>query len=189
MKRFNLAAIAILLLSAYPAAAELVVDAGSWKLNPNEADQDILVTISGSGNVTNAMVMAQIVGDAPLPSFTGGNIVAGTIFAPNNTGMPSYDFSDPQLAYLDVATDSGVIAIAGTSTLAKLTVSTVGVFSGDYILKVLGTDWGDTAIGMLPAVSVTYLDGSIHVVPEPSGAIMLLIGLSVVLARYRAVPK
>jgi hypothetical protein len=153
------------------AEAALDVHAGNWNLNGNQADQEIWVSISGLGSVTNATVFEEIVGSSPCPIFTGGSIVDGTIFTSNNTGADMYDFSEPQLAYLDVATFSDTVD--GNGILAKLTVSTAGVDHGDFLLKLVGTAWGDTNVGTSPATSVTCYSGSIHVVPEPSSLVLL----------------
>lgn len=171
VKRLTLSVMAVLLLSADLLSAGLIVDAGSWNLQPNTTGQQILVSISGTGNVTNATVIEEILGVSPLPSFTDGNIVDGTIFASNNTGAASYDFTSPQIGYLDVGTNSGTVI--GNGILAKLTVSTLGVTSGDFVLNLLGASWGDTSVGA--DTDVTYNAGSIHIVPEP-GVFVLLIG-------------
>jgi hypothetical protein len=165
VKRLILAAVAILLLSACPVAADLIVDAGTWNLQPNKADQEIYVSISGDGNVTYATVAEEIVGVSPLPRFTGGDILNGTIFTGNNSGEPTYDFSDLHVAYLSVETLSG--AVDGNGILAKMIVSTDGVFSGDFVLNLLGVsreaEVANTSVGTIPAVPVACNAGTIHV--------------------------
>ena len=179
MKRLILGAVAILLLSTCPVQADLIVDAGTWNLAADTSGQEIWVSISGAGSVTNATVMEEIVGTSPLPVFTDGSIIDGTIFASNNTGSPSYAFLD-QLAYLDVATNSGVVDFNGNGILAKLTVSTAGVASGDFPLILSSTSWGDTYVGTTPATPITYNAGSIHIVPvpEPSSIVLFLFTLA-----------
>jgi len=175
VKRLILGAIAILLLSVHPVAADLVVNAGNWYLQPNTANQEISINISGGDAVTNAVVMAEIVGSSPLPSFTSGSIVNGTIFELNNSGAPDMAFLS-QLAYLSAAAKTDT-TVDGDGVLAKLTVSTVGVTSGSFALNLIGTSWGDTLVGTDdPLVGVTYNAGSISIVPEP-GMLAMLTGL------------
>lgn len=173
MKKYLL--ILACLLSPAVGHADLTVDAGHWNLQPNQANQQIAISISGNGDVTNATVILEIAGPSPRPTITGGQIVNGTIFAANNTGFPAYDFSEPHLAYLDVATESGVINIAGSGTLATLDISTLGLTEGDYTLKLTQTQWGDTLVGSNPPVLVHYVDGSITIVPEPNGLGLLIL--------------
>ena len=157
------------------AQAGLVVDAGNWNLLPNQAGQQISVTISGSGNVTNATLVMEIIGSSSKPIFTDGDIISGTIFASNNTDAPVYDFIG-SLAYLDIATLTGTTSVNDNLLLANIIVSTVGITSGTYALKLTGTQWGDTLVGTDPVTSVSYLEGSINVVPEPVSLVLLLIG-------------
>jgi hypothetical protein len=180
--RIALSLVALLCLAS-AAQADLNVYAGDWDLLPNTAGQEISVSIAGAGNVTNATVIAEIVGTSPFPLFTGGDIVGGTIFASNNTGSPSYDFSSPQLAYLDVATASGTVD--GNGILARLMVSTAGVTGGTFALRLTGSSWGDTAVGTQPPALVAYHAGSITVTPEPATMTLLLLGGLAVVWRKR----
>ena len=74
MKRLILVVTAILLLSTCPVQADLIVNAGTWNLAANKSGQEIWVSISGAGSVTNATVMEEILGTSPLPIFADGNI-------------------------------------------------------------------------------------------------------------------
>ncbi len=176
MKRsFAILVVFLCLVSAV--RADLIVDAGNWNLSPNTPDQSISVSISGVGSVTDATVMLQILGGSPLPSFTGGDMTTGTIFASNNTGAPTYIFSS-QLAYMDLATNSGTVD--GNGILATLKVSTVGVTSGSFTLETNATVDGmpiATNVGTFPPVNVTYQNGSLNIVPEPSSLALLLVAL------------
>lgn len=164
------------------ASAALVVSAGDWELLPNTPNQPITIQISGTGQVTNATVVIEIGNGSPMPSITGGDIVDGTIFASNNSGAPSYDFTDSTVAYLDVATNSGTVAVTGTQILATLVISTVDVFEGSFPLKLIGTAYGDSVVGTEPTVDVSFVDGQITIVPEPMlGGLMFLL----VVARVR----
>ncbi len=173
--------------TAYATPAGLTIQGGTWDLQPNLAGQQISISISGTGSVTNATVNAEITGSAPLPAFTDGSIVAGTIFAANNNGAPSYDIGGlhSQLAYLSVATLSGTVD--GNGTLATLIVSTVGVPSGTFGLKLTDTTWQSgtysTLVGTFPAAQTTYLDGTINIVPEPATLALLALGGAALLRR------
>ena len=178
---------AVLVCLTSVAKADLIVSAGDWFLQPNLAGQEIWVSISGEGDVTRATVAAEVVGAAPLPSFTDGTMIVGTIFASNNTGSDLEAYSG-SWAWQDMSTNDGN-PVDGNGILAKLTVSTVGVFDGSFALKLselpsLPDD--KTSVGTEPVVNVTYRDGSITVVPEPSSIALLLMALGgVAFARKR----
>jgi hypothetical protein len=173
----------IMLALAVEARAQLAVDGGTWNLLPNTPGQQISLAISGTGSVTNATAIIQLVGtSSPLPVVTGADIVDGTIFGSNNTGSPSYAFSDSQLGYADVATLSGTVN--GDGVLAHFTINTTGVSSGHFAIDLTGTSWGDSYVGTSPATNVTYADGSITIIaPEPT--CLSLLGVAALLTLRR----
>jgi hypothetical protein len=177
-----------MLLAAAAANAELTVSAGNWTLHPDTGMQDIQVRISGTGNVTNATVNLGVTGAGTRPALTGGSIISNTIFALNNTGSPSYDFTNPAVAYLDVATNSGTVAVNSDSLLATITVDTTGVSLGTYTLNLLGTPYGNSSVGTEPTTGVSYTAGSILMtaVPEPISVLFpLSLGVVGLLTRRR----
>ncbi len=178
-----LGVVAVVCVMSSGAAATLVVDGGDWVLQPNQAGQTIDVTVSGSGDLLCATILAEISGPGIEPQLVDGDIITGTIFEINNTGFPAYDFSEPQLGYADVAADTGItgIPVGPSDKLASFTVSTVGVHSGTFDLLLTGTTWGDSMAFTNPSTPVKFIDGTITVtsatgpIPEPATTCALVL--------------
>jgi hypothetical protein len=180
MRKSALAAVAGVLLGGSLAQADLTVDPGNWSFTPNSGTHRISIGISGSGEVMGAVVVLEIAGAGTLPKLTGGEIVTGTIFASNFTS-PNYDFNDVQCAYLDVSTSAGTVPVNGLTPVAFIDVDTTGASLGSYTLALTNTRFGDSDVQTNPPVVVTYLGGTLALVPEPmfigtlaSGSLMLL---------------
>jgi hypothetical protein len=184
MSTSKLFVVGILLAVASLSQADLIVDAGDHVLLADTPDQVISIEISGVGLVTNATVYTETSHAtlSPLPVFTSGNITSGTIFDGNNQGG-TYDFYDDEYGYADVITDTGTVD--GNGVLCFMTVDTTGVPEGTYSLLLTDTFYGNTVVGTDPTVNISYLDGTIEVVPEPVTLALLATGGLALLRRRR----
>jgi hypothetical protein len=169
-----------------PARAALSINVGTHTLLPNTPNQTIQLSVTGGDAVQALNFNAQVADGGPElggvvngPDITAANIVTGTIFSGNNSGQQDPG-SFPQLAIRTTTTSSGSIAASGV--LATLTISTVGISSGTFPLKLNDTLNGPTDFATVP---VTITDGFI-VVPEPATLSILLPLLALRRARRRA---
>jgi hypothetical protein len=167
MTKPGLTGFAGVLLCGSLAQGALTVDAGDWSFARDSGVHRITIGIDGTGQVMGAVVVLEIGGAGTLPQLVNGEIVSGTIFASNNTGAPSNDFSDPECAYMDVSTQSGTVPVTGPASLAFVDVNTNGASPGTYTLALTATRFGDSDLQTNPTVGVTFIGGTFAVVPEP----------------------
>lgn len=190
MQRKVVLSFAVLLCLTAVAQAVPLITVGNHILQPNMAGQTIDILVSGGDAVAGTNFRAQVGdGGPPLggvdvaPSMTGSIIAAGTIFAPNNTGMA--DLSIPPL-YVELVTTTSAGTVAASGVVAKLTFDTTGFAGGSWVLS-LNTLGGPTDFGLLAA---DLQDGSITIVPEPSSVVLGLFAVAgfgaVVIRKRRA---
>lgn len=162
------------------AVAEISIDVGDYDLLPNTPDQQILVFVTGGDlvqgldlNVLIADGGPEIGGVIESPAITNTDILTGTIFQNNNTGVIDLGVSLQQFDARSTTTAAGTVAADGL--LATLTIDTTGFFGGVFPLILSTTPNGPTAFAGVPA---RITDGSISIVPEPGscswGAVSLL---------------
>jgi len=192
---------AVLIAAATACADSVVINVGSHNLLANTANQTVQIFVTGGAQVPGTDLFAQIGSGmvSPsaipgLPQITSVDLISGTIFAPNNSGMfvpnlspPPADNSytaggpvppseAPQFWQVFLNTSSGTVAANGL--YVTLTIDTTGINSGAFALNLgniqtpIGTISTDFSTG--PAPSIT--NGSItigpltNVLPLPSAA-------------------
>jgi hypothetical protein len=170
-------ALAVVSILAGSALAQPVINVGTHELEANTPDQLIRIYVSGGDAVEALNFSAQIAdggsaggGTDDGPTFTGLDLLGGSIFSPNNMGQFG-DSLHPQLAIASTITSSGTVEANGL--LATLTVDTTGVWPGTYALKLSDTLNGTTDFG---DINPTITNGTIQVVPEPAAAALLVAG-------------
>jgi hypothetical protein len=169
-----------MLLSRFASAAVIVV--GDHELLPDTPNQLVPIFVTGGDAVQGLNLYAQIADGGPAaggtilgPAVTDADVLTGTIFELNNTGVQDPG-SVAQLIARTVTTDTG--SVPATGLLATLKISTVGFTSGTWALNLGNTRSGPTDFTIVP---ITITDGSIKIVPEPvmiAPLILVLIPLS-----------
>ena len=184
----------LLILTAIPAVAQIVITAPDVALLPNTAGQTFSISLSNSGApvpVTGITVNLQTADGGPeagvghsisAPKISDINILSGTIFASNNNGLSGSGSIVPQVFSRGTLVSSGTVSIpGGASTLVGVvTIDTTGFFSspvGGWVLTLNtlngATLYTTTGADLLP----TLVDGHLSIVPEP-GDYGIMIGIS-----------
>ena len=166
------------------AVGQPIIDVGSHQLAPNQADQQLEISVTGGASVEAMNFNAQIedggsAGDAVDvgPRFVDVDLLTGTIFEDNNFGQFGTEVF-PNLVIASTITGSGAVEAEGL--LATLTVDTIGVAPGTYMLSLSNTLNGATDFA---DVTPTLHDGVLHVVPEPSSLAVLSVAAFLLLGR------
>jgi hypothetical protein len=194
----------LLICSAAIANAEQTIIVGDHVLLPNTAGQIVQIFVSSNTQVAGLDMNAQVADSGPLAlgSIVGpgivGDIITGTIFASNNTGVGDGDggaFGN-QVEFLSTTTASGTVLANGL--LVTLTVDTTGLDSnspgdlgpGHWSLRLFDTVNGPTDFAdPLINASNVIVDGSLIIPsPEPTSIVLGLFaiaGLGAVAVRNR----
>lgn len=143
----------------------LSIIVGTHRLQPDMAGQQIPIYVSGGGPVQGLNFNLQIADPnippdvaAEAPVITRVDILTGTIFADNHTGL-RIDLDEdrvPQHAYQATTTAFGTVAAEGL--LAMVTVDTTGFWNGAWTLQLSRTVNGPTDFAGLPP---SIIDGAI----------------------------
>jgi len=180
---------AVLLLGCASAVhAQIQVSVNTQQLLPDTPDQIVLLSVSGGTPVASFDLFAGFDdGSDDAPVITDVNLVLGTIFESNNSGTASGGSTRPGTVAVNViASDLGNLPVA-EGLVAELTVSTVGIFDGDFDLD-LATLEGSTFFTnqTVQPIGVQLPSNTFVIVPEPAmlSAVMMIGGL--VLRRRRA---
>ncbi len=181
MKVIAKVAVCVLIVFSLAAGVEAKpsIVVGTHYLNVNQAGQTIPIYVSGGDEVQGLEFNVCIGGGTQGPIFEDVDILTGTIFEGNNTGINPGSYINPRCAYQGTTTSSGTVIADGL--LATLTIDTTGLFSGEYSLSLIDTPEGKTNFA---GVDVDIVDGLI-VVPEPASLMILLVGSSLLIRRRR----
>jgi hypothetical protein len=145
----NLSVFACLLACfASSVARAAAVNAGTHVLAPNMAGQQVPILVSGSDAVSGIDLFVQVGdggttvgGDDTGPRITQVDLVSGTIFAGNNTGV----FLDPAPLIWGATTTTQSGSVSASGVLATLTIDTTGMFVGQFDLILNPPSTGPTA--------------------------------------------
>jgi len=147
---------------------QLFIVIGSYVLQPNTPGQEIPIYVSGEWPVAGLNFNIQIgdgvvtSGGASAPVIAQADILTGTIFAANHTGLRTgADMQGdavlvPQHEYQATTTTSGTVIAGGL--LAIVTIDTTGFQVGSWSLVMSSTVNGPTDFA---GVAATIIDGSI----------------------------
>ena len=210
LKRTAICGALLALLGSAAARADLVINVGNIRLQPNMDNQQVLiyVTTSTAQSVQAVQLQVQIgnggtaYGDAgPEPSIDSLDLLGNSnaIFFPDNNGQSP---SDPSTGVIGVSgqiaarstitSPTGAPSVLANGLLATLKISTLGCYTPEqsWPLSLTSTSSitmldGDTAFGELIP---TIINGSITIAPEPASALLLGAGAALLLRRRRRLP-
>jgi hypothetical protein len=133
-------------VAAYASAA--AIDAGMHTLAPNMAGQQVQIQVTGGEAVSGLDFFVQVGdggttvgGDDTGPKITNVDLVTGTIFGTNNSGV----FTDPAPLIWGATTTTSSGTVAANGLLATLTVDTTGITAGQFDLILNPPATGPTA--------------------------------------------
>ena len=177
---------ALLAVGAPADAAEPSIVVGSHNLLPNTAGQPVQILVENVPDVAGVNLNAQI-GDGSgigTPLCNGVDLTTGTIFTSNNSGAWD-NGSTPGLLIYSILTTSGTVS-ASSALLATFYVDTTGLNSGTFVLSLGDTLNGPTTfLSESGEVPIIITNGTLTVVPEPTGLAILATGLLPLLRRRR----
>src|SRR5436190_5071588 len=151
-------AIGVFAMLAMPARGSLIVEANIFQLQPEQANQTIMLFVNNTGSAVDVIGLnleVQLGDGAPNPpgtqtgpAITAVNLRTGTIFQDNNSGSGGGGSITPQFFERGVLTDSEtgpfVTLVPGPNKMATITISTVGYSSGNWPLTFIATPNGNS---------------------------------------------
>ncbi|MBI1310044.1 hypothetical protein GC176_01965 [bacterium] len=147
----------------------IIIDVGNHVLQPDMAGQELQIQVSGGDEVQGVTLRVQIGDGGPEaggsqdgPSIQTVDILTGTVFESNNTGLRQDVDGDspdtvPQFERAETTTSSGTVSASGL--LATITIDTTGFTSGQFPLLLAGTLDGDTILPPASAGDVSITNG------------------------------
>lgn len=202
--------VTILVTSAAYLSATTVIDLGSFDLFPNQDGQaiDIVATVpagSTADHVTGLNLRVRI-GDGlgPLvePTFSltaadgRGVDFSGAIWNVLPTIIAGNVVDDaPQFLQASVVFNAAATTVPAVGRIATIYIDTTGIEEGSFDLQLamtgeigLPTEFIQPGVGSVEPLSVTIFDGTLNVVPEPTAAMLAVLGV-LGLWRFRRVRR
>ncbi len=189
LTHFGFALCTAALITTGTHAAPLFITPGSYDLLPDRAGQVIEIPITG-GAAAQGLNFRIMIGDGGVevggsdvgPMIEQVELATGTIWS-GISNQPIRVEGVPMYAFYTITTQSGFAATA-EGVLAKVVLDTSGLTAGSWALRL--QDPGGMATN-LPMHTTTVGDGLVRIViPEPTGALMLLtLAGAVVIGRKR----
>jgi hypothetical protein len=147
-------------------ASAAAINAGMHVLAPNMAGQQVQIHVTGGEAVSGIDFFVQV-GDGGAtvggtdtgPKITSVDLVTGTIFGANNTGV----FTDPAPLLWGATTTTSSGTVLANGLLATLTVDTSGFTSGQFNLILNPPSTGPTAFADA-GVTTSLTNGWLNIV-------------------------
>ena len=177
--------LAVLAATAPADGADPSIVVGSHNLLPNTAGQPVQIRVENVPDVAGVKLNAQIEDGSGIgtPRFSGVDLITGTIFTSNADAWDNG--TTPGLLIYSILTPPGTVS-ASAGLLATLYVDTTGFNSGTFVLSLGDTLNGATTfLSESGEVPIIITNGTLTVVPEPSGLAILVTGLIPLLRRRR----
>ena len=201
---FGVVAVWMLMVTgpAWAGVLNATITVGDHLLQPNQANQSISILISGGDQVKGLNFYLQV-GDGgpelanydlpagtPGPKITSVDLKTGTIYQ-SVTDVASVLESIPQVATLSFPISTPGVSVTADGLLATVVLDTTGFFSGTFPLLMNGVlnfpeidgPYTSDFEGIVP----TIVNGSITIVPEPTGVSLLLLTGALMARRVRHV--
>jgi hypothetical protein len=147
------------------AARAAAVNAGTHVLAPNTPGQQVPILVTGTDSVSGIDFFVQVGdggatvgGDDTGPRITQVDLVSGTIFAGNNTGV----FVDPAPLIWGATTTTSSGSVSANGVLATLTIDTTGMFVGQFDLVLNPPSTGPTSFAD-PGITTSLINGSLSI--------------------------
>jgi hypothetical protein len=181
MSRFHPLWISALVLAASQASATPIITVGSHDLLPNTANQWVNIFSSDDGTGSNLVQGINLylqVGDGTAgPEIQAIDVLAGTIFATTGWQSSGALGGSYSLPYWNGYGTTGFLSggsVADNGLLATVKIDTTGFTAGTWNLSA-DFDYGvDYYASDFAGVTPTFRNGSISIVPEPAGLLLLL---------------
>jgi hypothetical protein len=129
------------------------------------AGQQVPILVSGSDAVSGIDFFVQVGdggaavgGDDTGPRITQVDLVSGTIFAGNHTGI----FHDPAPLIWGATTTTSSGSVSANGVLATLTIDTTGMFEGQFDFVLNPPSTGPTAFAD-PGITTILINGSLAI--------------------------
>lgn len=169
-----------------------IINVGTHNLAPNEANQVILVNVTGTDMVAGFNLKAQIgagltPGDQPIfqsIDFSGGMWDAYSFTTIGDGPIPGHE----QLADFSVMFNGISDKIAANGLVVTMLIDTRGFVSGNFPLMFASTEHGIDSDFLDPdgaSISADITNGTIHITPEPVTMSLLGLGGLTLLRRKR----
>lgn len=174
------------------AMAALMISVPNVQLQPNLAGQLVTLSVSGSDAVTGLNLNAQI-GDngtaAATPLFSAADFSGGIWLGKSTTVTGGPITGAERYVQFSVVLNVSGDAVSASGQVVQLTISTLGVASGTFPLKLAATDIGYDSVFIATGggdIPVSIQNGSITVaVPEPTALSLVCLANMLLLRRSR----
>jgi hypothetical protein len=171
----------VLALAAGWVGAAPIIDVGTHEViaAPSRA---IPIRVTGGQPVQGLELMVQIEDRSFGPLLETADILTGTIFAGNNTGIDGGSYVDNRWLYVGTTTRPDT-TVTADGLLATIYVDTTGL-SGSYRLRLINEQENEAT--NFAGVEAEITDGWIVIVPEPTSlAVMAAAGVAGAVCRRR----
>ncbi|MEZ5329481.1 MAG: PEP-CTERM sorting domain-containing protein [Verrucomicrobiales bacterium] len=171
--------------SAYAEPASLTINLGERALVPNMAGQQVTIEVENTSGAPIPVLLLQFniqIDDGKaislVPDITFVDLLLDSIFAFDNGGVGGKQDTDHRWEVSVIEDGSAPLPSipVGVSTVGTVTFDTTGFFVGEWDLS-LTTPSGTTTYldSLATPLAMTISPGSIHVIPEPSSSLLVVL--------------
>ncbi|MCE5269473.1 MAG: PEP-CTERM sorting domain-containing protein [Planctomycetaceae bacterium] len=176
--------ISAVFLIASQALATPVITVGDHLLQPNQANQAVTISVTGTEYVHGVNLYLQVGDGTAGPTIQSWDILTGTIFAGATPGQ-----FDNRASSWTILTDTYVSnpnGVLGNGLLATVYIDTTGFTSGTWAFAADFNYEGSQNTTDFVGDPATIVNGSIGVVPEPASFALLCVAAVGLLVWQRA---
>ena len=137
----KLSVLAVLAITAV-AMATPSINVGTIYLANDQASQSRTISVTGGDAVQGLELNMKIADGSSGPTFNSVDILSGTVFAANNSGLFPGSYAFARTAYQGVVTNDSTVSANGL--LATISFNGTGTANGTYGLSLINTPEGRT---------------------------------------------